>query len=86
MAYTVTIYPEALRTLEKLPKGDQRRIGERINKLATEPRPSGAKALQGEERGYMRIRAGDYRVIYRIEDRQLVVFVVRIGHRREVYR
>jgi addiction module RelE/StbE family toxin len=50
------------------------------------PRPSGVKALHGEERGYLRLRAGDYRIVYRIEDQKLLVVVVRLGHRREVYR
>ncbi|MBI3184065.1 MAG: type II toxin-antitoxin system RelE/ParE family toxin [Myxococcales bacterium] len=84
--YTVTILPEALRALEKLPKEVQRRIRDKIDRLAHNPRPPGVKALQGSERGYLRLRVGDYRLIYRVEDEQLLVLVVRIGHRREIYR
>jgi mRNA interferase RelE/StbE len=62
-----------------------RRVDERILALAEEPRPPRAVKLQGAE-GYFRIRVGDYRVVYAIEDDVLIVLVVRIGHRREVYR
>jgi len=60
-------------------------ITRRIAALADDPRPAGVKMLQGQH-GYYRIRSGDYRVIYMIEDDVLVVLVVKVGHRREVYR
>jgi mRNA interferase RelE/StbE len=63
----------------------QERIGRAIDALSTTPRPAGAVKLRGAE-GYFRIRVGDYRVVYEIADSVLVVLVVRIGHRREVYR
>ena len=85
MIYQITFSPAAYRQLEDLPKPDQRRIRERIDRLSTNPRPAGAKAIQGGG-GILRIRVGDYRVIYKVEDDLLVVLVIRIGHRREVYR
>ena len=62
-----------------------RRVDARILALAEDPRPPGAKRLAGSE-GLHRIRVGDYRVVYAIEDDVLLVLVVRIGHRRDVYR
>ena len=61
-----------------------RRLEEAISGLGEEPRPQGARKLQGVEDLY-RIRVGDYRVIYQIQDKALVVLVVKIGHRGEVY-
>ncbi len=86
MAYAIEILPEAQRTLSKLSKDIARRIAKAIDKLANEPRPSGAKALQGGEKGYTRIRVGEYRIIYSVDDGKLLVLIIRIGHRREVYR
>jgi mRNA interferase RelE/StbE len=86
VAYAVSIASSALRALQKLPADAQRRIRAKIDELANEPRPAGAKALQGAEAGYLRIRIGDYRVIYAVEDRQLLVLVVRIADRKEAYR
>ena len=85
MSYTVEFLPSAQRELTALPKDVQRRIASRIDALREDPRPSGARQLQGEDHLY-RLRVGDYRVIYSIEGRRLVVVVVKIGHRREVYR
>ncbi|MGO9273243.1 MAG: type II toxin-antitoxin system RelE family toxin [Terriglobia bacterium] len=85
LTMTVTILPAALRNLATLPKSDQKRVIERIDGLATDPRPSGAKALQGQH-GLYRLRSGNYRIIYRIEDDRLLVLVIKIGHRRDVYR
>ncbi len=76
------ILSESLRSLQKK---DQRLIGSRVDALAKNPRPPGIEALRGEKDLY-RLRAGDYRIIYRIQDRALVVLVLAIGHRREVYR
>ena len=64
----------------------QRRILPRIHALAADPRPHGAQALQGGERRRLRIRVGDYRIIYRVEDDVLIVVVVKVGHRRDIYR
>ena len=83
--FTVTILPSALRQLAELPRSDQRRIKERIDGLAANPRPPGAKKLRGES-DLVRVRSGTYRINYSIEDVRLMVLVIRIGHRREVYR
>jgi len=83
--YTVTILPSALDHLAEIPRPDQRRIKERIDGLAADPRPPGAKKLQGES-DLFRLRSGNYRVIYSIEDVRLIVLVIRSGHRRDVYR
>ena len=85
MSYTVTFLPSARRELAALPKDGQRRLANRIDGLREDPRPPGAKQLQVEDRLY-RLRVGDYRVIYSIENRRLVILVVRVGHRRDVYR
>lgn len=61
------------------------RIRGAVLKLAADPRPPGARALK-DRPGYLRVRIGDYRIIYTIEDDVLTVIVVRVGHRRDVYR
>lgn len=61
------------------------RIGRKIDELTNEPRPPDAKVLQGAE-GFLGVRVGDYRIIYCIREKALIVPVVRIGHRREIYR
>lgn len=69
--------------LKKIPKQDQIGILRRIQQLADDPRPDGCKKLSGQER--YRIRQGDYRFLNEIEDQRLIVVIVRIGHRRDVY-
>lgn len=83
--YRVQILPAAARALAALPHEAQRRVDAKILSLADNPRPPGVEKLAGEEALY-RVRAGDYRVVYTIEDRVLLVLVVRIGHRGEMYR
>lgn len=85
MTYRIEITRDALRALAKLDKPIRRRIQAAIDRLKTDPRPSGAIALQGLSGAY-RVRAGDYRVIYTVEDARLLVLVVDLGHRREIYR
>jgi len=68
-----------------LPKAVLRRVDSAILALATNPHPPGSRKLQGEEDLY-RVRVGDYRVIYRIEEDRLVVVVVNVGNRRDIYR
>ncbi len=84
-AYKIAILPAALRQLADLPKLDQKRLKERIDHLATDPRPPGAKSLQGKHR-FLRLRSGNYRVIYTVDDDRFAILVVKIGHRRDVYR
>ena len=86
MTYRVAILPAAFKQLAELPKPDQRRVQEAIDALASDPRPPGAKSLQGKSKGLHRIRVGNYRIVYRIRQSQLLVLVVRIGHRGSVYR
>jgi mRNA interferase RelE/StbE len=84
--WSVEFSQDARKFLHKL--RDERlkeRIGFAIDRLAGQPRPPTCKALAGMENTY-RIRVGDYRVIYKIQDQRLVVLVIQIGHRREVYR
>jgi len=83
--YTVTILPSALGQWAELPRHDQKRIKQRIDRLAVDPRLPGVKKLKGESHLF-RLRSGNYRIIYSIEDVRLIVLVIRIGHRRDVYR
>ena len=83
--YDVFIKPSALKELEAVDsKKDRRRIVQVILSLAEEPRPSGCRKLSGKDK--YRIRSGQYRIVYAVEDAILVVTIVKIGHRREVYR
>jgi mRNA interferase RelE/StbE len=88
LTYRVEILPAAQRELAAIPLRDRKRIDERIVSLSTTPRPPGAKALQGQkgQRGLLRLRVGDYRVVYQVQDEVLLVLVVKVGHRREIYR
>jgi mRNA interferase RelE/StbE len=82
--YSVQFRPSAAKALEKLDGQIRARILRSITALAGDPRPSGVKSLTGEP-GLWRIRVGDYRVVYEIEDDELVVLVVRVAHRSTVY-
>jgi mRNA interferase RelE/StbE len=85
MPYRVELKPSVVEALDKLPLADRKRIGKKIDSLSVNPRPRGTTKLAGEENLY-RVRAGDYRIIYQIQAHQLLVLVVRIGHRGDVYR
>ena len=85
MSYEVQILPKAARQLKALSVEVRQDITLTIQSLANEPRPIGVKKLSGEKDIY-RVRVGNYRVLYRIVDKVLVVVVVSVGHRREVYR
>ena len=83
--YKVLIKPSAVKELEIIPrKKDRQRIVERISALVDDPRPHGSQKLSGNDR--FRLRQGSYRIIYSIEDDALVVYVIKIGHRKDVYR
>ena len=82
--FAVELLPSAARTLSKLERPIQVRLARRIDRLATDPMV-GAVKLRGAD-DVWRVRVGDYRVVYRIELDRLVVLIIRIGHRREVYR
>jgi mRNA interferase RelE/StbE len=81
----VQILPKASRQIKALSVEVRQDITLTIQSLANEPRPIGVKKLSGEKDIY-RVRVGNYRVLYRIVDKVLVVVVVSVGHRREVYR
>lgn len=85
MPYRVDIGSAARRTMKHLPATVAQRIDDAIRRLGQAPRPTGCEKLTGYAHTY-RIRVGGYRIIYRIHDDILVVLVIRIGHRREIYR
>lgn len=85
MSYRIEFTPAAARTFRKLDHQAQARLQGPIDELATDPRPASARTLKGSE-GLLRLRVGSFRVIYRIEEARLLVVVVTLGHRREVYR
>ena len=85
MAYTVEVAPAAERQLKALPKPIRTQIGRRIDKLADNPRPHGIEKITGEDDLY-RVHTGDYRILYKINDQELLILVVKIGDRKEVYR
>ena len=84
MTYRVEVAPAALRQLRKLDPPARRRVQAAIELLADQPRPSRAKRLVGGE-GEWRARTGDYRIVYEVRDDVLVVLVVGVGHRRDIY-
>lgn len=85
MKYTIVILPTALRQLQRIPLAFRKQIDARIRSLADDPRPPGAKALKGSHKGFYRVRQGDYRIIYHVADDKLIVTVVKIGDRKDVY-
>jgi mRNA interferase RelE/StbE len=84
VTYRIEFRPAALKALHTLEKVDAQRIRGVVALLAADPRPPGARRLAG--RPAYRVRSGDYRIIYTIEDTALVVLVVALGHRKDVYR
>ena len=82
--YTVNISRNAKKAIDQLPPNEARRIYVAINNLANDPRPPGCKKLAGSP--YWRIRVGNYRVIYEIDDTELTVTVLEVGHRSDIYR
>ena len=84
MTYRVEWRPRARKAFLALDKPVRRRIGEAVDALAGDPRPAAAKMITGAH-GVLRIRVGDYRVLYTIDEGQLVVLVLDAGHRSEIY-
>jgi mRNA interferase RelE/StbE len=82
--YKITIKKSAVKELEDIPRKDLRKIIVRIRSLARDPRPHGSQKLSGQQQ--YRIRQGDYRIVYFIEDKDSLIDIVKIGHRREIYR
>ncbi len=83
-SYSLLIKPSAIKELEALPTKDRRKIITRIEGLASEPRPHACEKLSGLDQ--YRVRQGDYRVVYSVDDDVKVVLVVKVGRRRDVYR
>jgi mRNA interferase RelE/StbE len=82
--YKILIKASAAKELKSLPKKDVQRITSKIQSLSNEPRPYGCEKLSAQER--YRIRQGNYRIVYSIEDDKLIVYVIKIAHRRKVYK
>jgi mRNA interferase RelE/StbE len=83
-AYKVYFRASVEKDLFAIPKSDLRKILERIRALAEDPRPLGCEKLTGQER--YRVRKGRYRIVYSIQDKELTVWVVKVGHRKDIYR
>ena len=82
--YKIFFKESVEKDLRSIPKKDLKKILTRIEALAQEPRPQGYEKLSGQEK--YRIRQGTYRIIYSIQDQELTVWVVKVGHRKDVYR
>ncbi len=84
MTYSIEIKASAAKALRRIPLEARRRLVDAIDRLADEPAAGGT--LKGEFSGLRRLRVGDYRIVYEVIGNELTILVVRIGHRREVYR
>ena len=82
--YKILFCKSVARDIRRIPNQDVRRILKTIVSLSEDPRPSGAEQLSGQER--YRVRQGNYRIIYEINDKEVLVAVVKVGHRKDVYR
>jgi mRNA interferase RelE/StbE len=82
--YEILFKESVWKDLKKVPKSDLKRILSRIEKLGDDPRPVRCEKLTGEE--LYRVRQGNYRIVYSIQDNELTVWVVKVGHRKDVYR
>ncbi|SNS99632.1 mRNA interferase RelE/StbE [Micrococcales bacterium KH10] len=85
MTYRISVSRDVAKTLRRIHPQEVRRLKAAITALAEDPRPAGCVELKGGA-GELRIRVGDYRVVYEVIDDELVILVLRVGHRREVYR
>jgi mRNA interferase RelE/StbE len=84
MEYQLTFLPAALRSIKKLPLQVVEKLKPHLEQLSKNPRPLGCKKLKGQTELW-RVRAGDYRIIYQIDDGKLVILVVAVGHRKDIY-
>ena len=82
--YNIFIKSSAVKEIENIPRKDRLRIIQKVQGLAVTPRPQGCEKLTGENR--YRIRQGVYRVVYSVSDRELLIVVVKVGHRQDVYK
>ena len=84
MSYSLKIKASAVKSLRRVPTAERLRLIEAIDRLATEPTAGGV--LKGEFRGLRRLRVGRYRIVYEVDEGELTILVIRIGHRKDVYR
>ena len=84
MSYSISIKKSALKALSKIESAQRQQLVDAIEKLKTNP--AAGSVLKGEFSGLRRIRIGDYRIVYEVQNEQLVILVIRIAHRRDVYR
>jgi mRNA interferase RelE/StbE len=85
MKYKIEFSPTAESQFKKLPKEVQARLKHRIDSMAENPFPRGIKTLSAEENFY-RLRIGDYRIIYQVQGKALLILILKLGHRKNVYR
>lgn len=83
-SYRIVIKKSAAKEIERIEKKDRIRIVENIRSLASDPHPAGSKKLSGQEK--YRLRQGNYRILYQILNEELVIHVVKVGHRRDIYK
>ena len=84
MSYSLRIKASAVKSLRRVPTAERLRLIEAIDRLATEPTAGGV--LKGEFRGLRRLRVGRYRIVYEVDEGELTILVIRIGHRKDAYR
>ena len=82
--YRIYFRKSVEKDLAAIPKSDLKKIMQRIKGLSENPRPAGSEKLTGQER--YRVRQGHYRIVYSIQDRELTVWIVKVGHRKDIYR
>lgn len=82
--YKVLLKKSAAKELEKVPEKDRKKVIKNIRDLSLDPRPQGVKKLSGQEK--YRIRQGNYRILYQIVDEELIIYVVGVGHRKDIFR
>ena len=83
-SYKLYIKPSAVKEIESLPKKDRIRVVQKIQGLTVDPRPPGCEKLTGDDK--YRVRQGRYRIVYSIKDDELIVIVVKVGHRKDIYK
>jgi mRNA interferase RelE/StbE len=83
-SYKILIKPSAVKEIEAVPQRDRQRLVARIQGLSSDPRPPGSEKLSGQDK--FRLRQGVYRIVYSVSDDQSSVLIVKVGHRKEVYR
>ena len=82
-AYELQLLPSVKKDIQKIPKDDLKKILARMESLRDDPRPPGSTKLSGLD--HYRVRQGNYRIVYKIQDTRLVVIVIKVGHRRDIY-